>query len=99
LAQDLSGSATYLDAEDIQRHSYGYINHVLRQVPGVYVRPDAGYGLFPNISLRGVDTGRSFKVTIMEDGVLSAPAPYSDPAAYYSPSIDRMDGLEVLRSL
>lgn len=96
-AQDLPGSATFLDAEDIRRQSYGDVNQVLRQVPGVYLRQEDGFGLFPNISLRGVDTSRSAKVTIMEDGVLSAPAPYSAPSAYYTPNIDRMSGIEVLK--
>jgi Fe(3+) dicitrate transport protein len=66
-------------------------------VPGAYVRPEDGYGNFPNISLRGVDMGRSSKVTIMEDGILAAPATYTAPSAYYSPTIERMSGLEVIK--
>ena len=91
------GSAHHLDESDIRQQSYADVNRVLRKVPGVYVREEDGYGLFPNISLRGVDTSRSAKITIMEDGVLTAPAPYSAPSAYYSPSAGRMSGLEVLK--
>jgi len=69
---------------------------LLAEVPGVTVRSEDGYGLFPNISLRGVDTTRSAKLTLMEDGVLTAPAPYSAPAAYYSPTASRMRAIEVL---
>lgn len=93
----ISGSAHYLDTQSIKEHSYDDINRVLRQVPGVYIREEDGYGLFPNISLRGVDTSRSAKVTLMEDGILAAPAPYASPSAYYSPTAGRMSGIEVLK--
>ena len=93
----ISGTAAYLDKEDIRAQSYDDVNRVLRKVPGVYLREEDGFGLFPNISLRGVDPGRSSKVTIMEDGVMMAPAPYSAPAAYYSPTMGRMNAIEVLK--
>ncbi len=95
--EDMPGSAQIVTAEEIRRQNTDDVNRVLRQVPGVYVREEDGFGLFPNISLRGVDTTRSAKVTIMEDGVLTAPAPYSAPAAYYTPTIGRMSGVEVLK--
>lgn len=94
---DLVGSAAYIDSEDIRTHGFTNINRILAKVPGVYVREENGYGNFPNISIRGVDGGRSAKLTIMEDGVLMAPAAYSSPSAYYSPSAGRMSGLEVLK--
>ncbi len=93
----IPGSAHYIDYESIREFSYDDINRTLRQVPGVYIREEDGYGLFPNISLRGVDTSRSAKVTLMEDGVLAAPAPYAAPSAYYSPTTGRMSGLEILK--
>ncbi|HEY8553864.1 MAG TPA: TonB-dependent receptor [Burkholderiales bacterium] len=96
-AEAVPGSAHYVGEEAIRTQSYDDINRVLRQVPGVYVREEDGFGLFPNISLRGVDTSRSSKVTIMEDGVPSAPAPYAAPAAYYSPTVGRMSAVEVLK--
>jgi len=95
--EELPGSAFLVTTEDIREQNYDDVNQVLRKVPGVYVRQEDGFGLFPNISLRGVDTTRSSKVTIMEDGVLTAPAPYSAPSAYYSPTVGRMSGLEILK--
>ncbi|NOZ53197.1 MAG: TonB-dependent receptor [Gammaproteobacteria bacterium] len=95
--EQMPGSAHVITKADIRQQSYDDINRVLRKVPGVNVREEDGFGLFPNISLRGVDTTRSAKVTIMEDGVLMAPAPYSAPSAYYSPTVGRMSGLEVLK--
>ena len=93
----LPGSAYSIAKEDIRAQNYDDVNQVLRKVPGVYIRQEDGFGLFPNISLRGVDTTRSSKITLMEDGVLTAPAPYSAPAAYYSPTVGRMSGMEILK--
>ncbi len=94
---EMPGSAHSVTTEDIREQNYDDINQVLRKVPGVYVRQEEGFGLFSSISLRGVDTTRSAKVTVMEDGVLTAPAPYSAPAAYYTPTMGRMSGLEILK--
>ncbi len=96
-AFQMPGSATVIGPEEIREQSYADVNRVLRRVPGVYLREEDGFGLFPNISLRGVDTTRSAKVTVMEDGVLTAPAPYAAPAAYYSPTVARMSAVEVLK--
>ncbi len=93
----LQGSGTVLDASDLGPYFHTDVTEILRQVPGVYIRPEEGYGLFPNISLRGVDPNRSSKVTIMEDGIPSSPSPFSDPAAYYSPTAGRMSGFEILK--
>jgi len=93
----LEGTGTVLDSIDLKPFFHADVNEVFRQVPGVYLRPEEGYGLFPNISLRGVDSHRSAKVTILEDGIPSSPSPFSDPAAYYSPTAGRMAGFEILK--
>ncbi len=93
----LPGSGDSVSVSDIRKHSYDDVNRILRKIPGVYLREEDGHGLFPNISLRGVDVGRSQKVTLMEDGVTAAPAPYSAPSAYYSPTAGRMNKIEVLK--
>jgi Fe(3+) dicitrate transport protein len=92
-----TGSAAYIPAETIRAAATTNVNQVLAKVPGVYVREEDGFGNFPNISLRGADGTRSEKVTVMEDGILIAPAPYSGPAAYATPRIARMSGLEILK--
>lgn len=93
----LLGSAAFVDSEDIANSGHTDIGKILAKVPGVYVRDEDGYGNFPNISLRGADGTRSEKLTVMEDGILTAPSPYSAPAAYYSPKAARMSGIEVLK--
>jgi Fe(3+) dicitrate transport protein len=95
--KNTAGAAAFVSQSEIRTQTYSNPNRVLTRVPGVYVREEDGFGNFANISLRGVDPGRSAKVTIMEDGIMMAPAPYSDPAAYYSPRIGRMSGVEILK--
>lgn len=91
------GSATAVTAAQIQNQTYANPNRVFQQIPGVYVRDEDGYGNFPNISLRGTDSVRSAKVTIMEDGIPMSPAPYSFPADYHFPRVGRMSGVEVFK--
>ena len=91
------GSAHSVDEKTLEREEHDDIHRVLRSVPGVYVRGEDGYGLRPNIGLRGADPNRSAKVTLMEDGVLFGPAPYAAPAAYYFPMTTRLVGVEVFK--
>ncbi len=95
--ENRTGSAYYLSSEELKQHRYTNINRVLSQVPGVNFYEEDGFGLRPNISLRGTSPERSSKITLMEDGVLIAPAPYSAPAAYYFPSVARMEAVEILK--
>jgi Fe(3+) dicitrate transport protein len=94
---ETGGSAHVLRDVQLRRFSYDDPHQVLMGVPGVYVRPEDGFGLRPNIGIRGANSDRSKKVTLMEDGVLVGPAPYSAPAAYYFPMIDRMRTVRVVK--
>lgn len=91
------GAHTELDQHALERNEYDDLHKVLRGVAGVYLRDEDGYGLRPNIGMRGVAADRSAKVTLMEDGVLIAPAPYTAPAAYYTPMITRLSRIEVTK--
>lgn len=93
----IGGAVTVLDAQALDQFSYSDVNRVLRQVPGVILQEEDGFGLRPNIGIRGSGTDRSSRVAIMEDGVLIAPAPYAAPAAYYFPRLARMQGVEVAK--
>jgi Fe(3+) dicitrate transport protein len=96
-AKRITGSAYRIGKEELERYEDDNVHRTLMRVPGVYVRDEDGYGLRPNIGMRGASSDRSKKVTLMEDGILLAPAPYSAPAAYYFPMSTRLTGIEVFK--
>ena len=91
------GSGALLTEDDLERFDYVDLHQTLSSIPGMYVREEDGFGLRPNIGIRGATPDRSQKITILEDGILITPAPYSAPAAYYVPNISRMENIEVLK--
>ena len=51
--KDLAGSGAVISNEDLQKAMDTDIQKILTAVPGVYMRTEEGYGLRPNISIRG----------------------------------------------
>jgi Fe(3+) dicitrate transport protein len=93
----IPGSGRVVTRESIQQNHRLTINEALREVPGVNVRDEEGFGLRPNIGIRGLNPTRSSKVHIMEDGVPIMLMPYGDATSYYFPPISRFDRIEVLK--
>jgi len=93
----IAGSGGLIDEQELDRMDYTDLNQILSSIPGVYFREEDGFGLRPNIGIRGATTDRSQKITMMEDGILIGPAPYSAPAAYYVPNVARHSSIEVLK--
>lgn len=91
------GSATIIDQSELQSSRVLTVNEALRKVPGVNVRDEEGFGLRPNIGIRGLNPSRSTKVLILEDGIPAMYAPYGDNATYYHAPIERYDRIEVLK--
>ena len=97
LESRLPGSFESLDRATLDSTHPPTTNEALRKMSGLNVRDEEGFGLRPNIGVRGLNPTRSSKVLLLEDGIPLAFAPYGDNASYYHPPIDRFDGIEVLK--
>lgn len=96
-ARQVAGSVHVIEADALDQHSYSDTNRILRQVPGLNIVEEEGFGLRPSIGIRGSGTDRNAKIAVLEDGVPIAPAPYSAPSAYYFPRTPRMHAVEVTK--
>ena len=97
LISKIPGSATILNSSEIKQFAPLTSNELLRKVTGVNVVDEEGAGLRLNISIRGLDPDRSRNVLMLEDGIPIALGPYGEPEMYFTPSIDKMSGIEVLK--
>jgi Fe(3+) dicitrate transport protein len=93
----IPGSAKLIGSEQIRRITPISGNEIIRFIPGVHVVDEEGLGLRANIGFRGLDPDRSRTVLLLEDGIPIALAPYGEPESYYSPAIDRISGVEIVK--
>jgi Fe(3+) dicitrate transport protein len=93
----VTGSTQVIGAEELELYEADDIHKVLQTATGTYVRDEDGFGLRPNIGIRGANSDRSAKITLLEDGIPLAPAPYAAPAAYYFPMSTRLVGVEIFK--
>lgn len=97
LLNRIPGSANIITATSIKNSKPISGNEMFKKVTGINVVDEEGAGLRANIGMRGLDPDRSRNVLMMEDGVPIALAPYGEPEMYYTPAIDRMKSIEVLK--
>ncbi len=95
--EQVPGALSYIDQQQIDRLNPVSGNEVFRRSPGVHVVDEEGLGLRVNIGIRGLDPDRSRSVLVMEDGIPVSLAPYGEPEMYYTPAMDRMAGVEILK--
>ena len=95
--QRIPGSGTVISPSRLMSTKPLSGNEIFRQIPGIHVQEEEGLGLRANISIRGLNGDRSRTVLMLEDGVPIALAPYGEPEMYYTPPIDRMSGIEIVK--
>ncbi|MEX0635232.1 MAG: TonB-dependent receptor plug domain-containing protein, partial [Ferruginibacter sp.] len=72
-------------------------NDVVRKIPGLNIVDEEGAGLRINIGIRGLDPDRSRNILLLEDGIPVALNPYGEPEMYFTPVIDKVKTVEVLK--
>ena len=97
LLNTLPGSVGVVGSKEMEQVAPVSGNEIFRRISGLHVVDEEGAGLRMNLSIRGLDPDRSRSVLVLEDGVPVALNPYGEPELYYTPLIDRMAGVEVLK--
>ncbi len=97
LIKSIPGSASFIEEEQLKVLRGISGNQILRNITGINVVDEEGMGLRMNLGIRGLDPDRSRSLLVLEDGIPVALAPYGEPELYYTPSIDRMKSIEILK--
>jgi Fe(3+) dicitrate transport protein len=93
----LDGSGQVVSGAELYTSHVLNTNEALRKVTGVNVRDEDGFGLRPNIGIRGLNPTRSTKVLLLEDGLFLGYAPYGENASYFHPLMDRFERVDVIK--
>ena len=91
------GAVDIIDNATLESSRVLSSSEALRKVAGLNVRDEEGFGLRPNIGIRGLNPTRSTKVLLLEDGLPLTYAPYGDNASYYHPPVDRFESIEIVK--
>lgn len=94
---EIPGSIERIGGRELENARVFNFSEALRKIAGVNVRDEEGFGLRPNIGIRGTNPTRSTKVLLLEDGLPLSYAPYGDNSSYYHPPIERYESIEVLK--
>jgi len=96
-ASSIPGAVDIVSPEKMEMIQPASLQDALKMVPGVNARDEEGYGAIPNIGIRGLSPNRSTKVLILEDGAPIQPSLFLSNASYYSPPVERISSIEVLK--
>ncbi len=91
------GAVVVLDALTLERTRPFSIKEALENVAGVNVIGEDVFSTHLNIGMRGLNPRRSARILLLEDGLPLFLAPYGDPSAHYSPPLDRVERIEIVK--
>jgi Fe(3+) dicitrate transport protein len=95
--QGFSSAGTRIDSYQIDEFHPRTTNDVFNRVPGVHVVNDDGNARHGGIGIRGSPPRRGRKILAMEDGAPINMSLWIDPSIHYTPPMDRVESVEVLR--
>lgn len=90
------GAVAIITSEELVLKQPRSTEEALRGVPGVAIKPEEESAIVANIGIRGLSSA-DYKTLILEDGVPVAPGLFVGNGRYYSPRIQRMESVEVLK--
>jgi len=92
-----SGSGTTIGEREIKSAQPESTGELLRRVPGLQLRTEDPMGLRLNLGVRGLSPTRSRLILMEEDGVPVVVSPYGEPELYYTPIVERIQRLDVIK--
>jgi len=94
----LPGASSTISAAELEQNNPIGLQEMITSAPGVYGVADDGMGQTRmSISIRGLQSRRTQRVLVMEDGMPIQPAPYVFSPLYYNPPVERIEKVEVIK--
>ncbi|MEI9939820.1 MAG: TonB-dependent receptor plug domain-containing protein [Pseudomonadota bacterium] len=92
-----SGSGITIGQREIKSAQPESTGELLRRVPGLQLRTEDPMGFRLNLGVRGLSPARSRLILMEEDGVPVVVSPYGEPELYYTPLVERIQRLDVIK--
>lgn len=89
------------DYLDLQKQPANLVTNnsrqVFGQVAGIHIWENEGSGLQTNVGTRGLSPNRSWEFNVRQNGVDISSEPFGYPEAYYQPTFEGVDHIEIVR--
>lgn len=95
--QNYSGAGNRVTRAQLDEQQPLTYHESLARVPGVITIQDDGLARHGGVGIRGSNFRRNRKVLTMEDGYAINYSSYIDPSTHYTPPIDRIENIEIIR--